>query len=265
MPSGSRDQAHRRAGNRRLDRHAGVHQRERRAARRGHRRRAVRGHALADEADDVRELVVARQHGHERALGEVAVADVAPAGAAHRLVLAGAVRREVVVVDVALLGLRADRVDPLDVRGRAEGRDGQGLGLAAGEQAGAVGARHEPDLDRDRPDVVEAAAVDADALVEDEPADGLLLDQVEQALATRARRGERPRAARRCRRRSSGREPHRRSRSLQLRDPARQVVREPQQEVRGGLRRPAGRGGSSLSSIPKNRARSPSLYDSAPG
>ncbi len=160
--------------------------------------------------------------------------DIAPAGAAHRLVLAGAVRREVVVVDVALLGLGADRVDPLHVRGRAEGRDGQRLGLTTGEQARAVGARHQPDLDRDRPDVVEAAAVDADALVEDDPADGLLLDQVEQALAD-------PRVA------AGGLEErvgvatrllgaHRiADRGLQLGDPSRQLVREPQQEVRGGL------------------------------
>ena len=121
--------------------------------------------------------------GHERPLGEVAVADVAPAGPAHHLVLAGAVGREVVVVEVALLGLGADRVDALDVRGRAERGDRQGLGLTAGEQAGAMGARDEPDLDRDRADVGQAAAVDADALVEDELADGLLLDEAEQALA----------------------------------------------------------------------------------
>ena len=111
------------------------------------------------------------------------MADVAPAGPAHHLVLAGAVRREVVVVEVALLGLRADRVDPLDVRGRAERGDRQRLGLAAGEQAGAVGTRDEADLDRDRPDVRQAAAVDPDALVEDDPPDGLLLEQAEEALA----------------------------------------------------------------------------------
>ncbi len=89
-----------------------------------------------------------RKDRQERPLGEVAVADLAPAGAAHRLVLAGAVGRHVVVVEVALLGLGADRVDPLDVRGRAERGDGEGLGLAAGEEAGAVGARQHADLDR---------------------------------------------------------------------------------------------------------------------
>ena len=87
------------------------------------------------------------------------------------------------MVEVALLGLRADRVDPLDVRGRAERGDGQRLGLTAREQTRAVGARHEADLDRDRPDVRQAAAVDPDALVEHDPADRLLLDQAEQGLA----------------------------------------------------------------------------------
>ena len=86
------DQAHRRAGDRRRDRHARVHQGEGRAAGRGHRGRAVRRQALRHEPDDVRELVVARQDRDERPLGEVAVPDVAPAGAAHRLVLARANR-----------------------------------------------------------------------------------------------------------------------------------------------------------------------------
>ena len=37
-----------------------------------------------DDADRVGELLCARQHARERALGEVAVADLAAAGAAHR-------------------------------------------------------------------------------------------------------------------------------------------------------------------------------------
>ena len=48
-------------------------------------------------------------------LGERAVADLAPARTTHRLVLAGAVGRHVVVVEVALGLLRADRVDALHV------------------------------------------------------------------------------------------------------------------------------------------------------
>ena len=54
------DQAHRHAGDRRLDRHASVHQREGAAAGRTHRGRAVRAEHLGDDADRVGELVLAR-------------------------------------------------------------------------------------------------------------------------------------------------------------------------------------------------------------
>ena len=51
------DQAHRDAGDVRLDRHAGVHQREAAAAHRGHRRGAVRFGDLGDDAHRVAELL----------------------------------------------------------------------------------------------------------------------------------------------------------------------------------------------------------------
>jgi hypothetical protein len=57
-----------------------------------------------------------REDRDQRTLGQVAVPDLTPSGTAHRLVLAGAVRRHVVVMEVALLGERADRVDALHVR-----------------------------------------------------------------------------------------------------------------------------------------------------
>src|SRR3712207_7736776 len=47
------------------------------------RSRAVAAHHLADDADHVRELVLRRQHRHERPLCERAVADLAAAGSAH--------------------------------------------------------------------------------------------------------------------------------------------------------------------------------------
>ena len=50
-------EAHRDAGDRRLDRHAGVHQRQRRAAHRRHRRGAVRREHVGDDAHRVRPLV----------------------------------------------------------------------------------------------------------------------------------------------------------------------------------------------------------------
>ena len=50
----------------------------------------------------------------------------------------------------------------------AERGDRQDLGLAAGEEAGAVGARQEADVDRDLAELGQAAAVHPDALVEGE-------------------------------------------------------------------------------------------------
>ena len=56
------DEAHRHTGHRRLDRHAGVHQRQRRAADRGHRARAVGLEDVRDHADRVREVLHLRHH-----------------------------------------------------------------------------------------------------------------------------------------------------------------------------------------------------------
>ena len=86
------DQAHRDARDRRLDRHARVHQRQRRAADRGHRRRAVGLEDVRHDANRVRELLDRRDHRHQRPLGERAVADVAALGAAHEAGLAHARR-----------------------------------------------------------------------------------------------------------------------------------------------------------------------------
>ena len=52
------------------------------AAHRRHRRAAVRLENVGDDADRVGELFFGRHHGRQRALGQRAVADLAPAGAA---------------------------------------------------------------------------------------------------------------------------------------------------------------------------------------
>ena len=56
-------EAHGDACHRRLQRHAGIHQREAGAADRGHRARAVRLEDLGHDADDVRERGHVRHHG----------------------------------------------------------------------------------------------------------------------------------------------------------------------------------------------------------
>ena len=63
--------------------------------------------------------------------------------------------------------LAVDRLDLLLIVGGAERRGHQRLGLAAGEQGRAVHARQHAGLDRDRPDLVERAAVEAHAALED--------------------------------------------------------------------------------------------------
>jgi hypothetical protein len=140
------DQAHRDAGDRRLDRHAGVHQRQRGTADRGHRGRAVRLGDLGDDADGVGEVFHRRHHGQHAALGEAAVADFAALRAHHAAGFTHRVGREVVVEQEVILVLAFDRVDDLRVARGAERGHHQRLRLAAGEQRRAVGARQHADL-----------------------------------------------------------------------------------------------------------------------
>ena len=58
-------------------------------------------------------------------------------------------------------------VDELLVVAGAQGGDHQGLGFAAGEQGRAVGARQDADFRDDRADLVDGAAVDAAAGLDD--------------------------------------------------------------------------------------------------
>ena len=161
------DEAHGDTRHRRLDRHAGRHQRERRAADRGHRGRAVGGQDVGDHAQGVGEVLLARGPREQGPLGQQAVADLAALGAAHEAGLAGRVRREVVVVHVALGLDRGDRVEQLVHPGHAERGHVEHLGLATLEQRRAVGGREQVDLGREGPDVGGAPAVDPHALLDD--------------------------------------------------------------------------------------------------
>ena len=157
------DEAHRDAGHRRAQRHAGIHHRQRAAADRRHRRRSVRFEDVRDDANRVGERFFGGKHRQQRALGERAVADLAAAGAAQELHFADRERREVVVQHEPAVDLALDRFDLLLVVRRAE-RDGdERLRLAAREDGRAVHAGQHADLRPDRPDLVELAAVEPHA------------------------------------------------------------------------------------------------------
>ena len=175
------DQAHRDTRGRPLQGNAGIHQRERGAADRGHRRRAVGFGDLRDHAHRVREFVVRRQHGMDRAPGELAVADFAPLGAAEAAGLADRVGREVVVQQERLFVRSRQRVDVLLVLAGAERGHDHRLGFTAGEQRRAVGARQHADFGDDVAHGLDVAAVDALAGVENVPADDLGFQFLEHA------------------------------------------------------------------------------------
>ena len=88
-----------------------------------------------------------------------------------------------------LLHRAFEAVDVLLVVAGAEGRDHQGLRLAAGEQGRAVGARQDADFGNDRADGLQVAAVDAQAGVEDVPAHDLGLEVVEDLAELFGRNG----------------------------------------------------------------------------
>ena len=178
------DETHRDACDCAADRNAGVEQREGSAAHRSHRRRAVRLENIGHDANRVRELLERRQHALQRALGKIAVTDFAPARAAHRAHFSRGERREVVVQHERLRRLARfiDGVETLHVvRGSERHRD-QRLRLAAREQRGAVRARQNPGLDRDRPHFVRPATIDALARLEDLRAQTVILDVADQRL-----------------------------------------------------------------------------------
>ena len=134
-----------------------------------------------DHADGVGELLHRGDHGQQGPLCQSAVADLAAAGAAGGLGLAHGVAGEVVVVHIALLGLLPDGVQLLVGGEGIQGADGQHLGLAAGEQAGAVDPGQHAHLGGQGTDLVLLAAVHAVAL-QQPGLDDLLLELVGELL-----------------------------------------------------------------------------------
>ena len=176
----TRDQAHRDACNRGLQRHAGGQQRQSGGAHGAHGGGTVGANGLGDLTDGVRELLATRQHRHEGLLGEGAMADFAALRGADTAGFAGRIRRHLVVVHVPL-GLRAaQRVDLLFHLEHAERGDTQDLGFAALEEGGAVHARHDVHFGGQGTDVAQSAAVDAVVLGQDAAAHNLALQLLER-------------------------------------------------------------------------------------
>ena len=165
------DKAHRDARDVRLDGHAGGHERQRRAAHRGHGRRAVGLHDFGHDADGVRETFFVGKDGRQRRFGQVAVADFAAAHRAEALDFADGKRREVVVEHVRLVVFALDVVDVLFVKLGAQRGGHQRLRFAPRKERRTVGARQDVEVAGDLPDGVAVAAGDADALFDDRGAD----------------------------------------------------------------------------------------------
>ncbi len=178
-------EAHGDARDRRLDRHAGVHQRQAGAADAGHRARAVRLENFRDDADDVRELRHVRHHGVDAAAGQVAVADFAALRRAHHAGLTDRERREVVVEHERLAAFAFERVDDLRVATGAERRDHEGLRLATREQRRTVRTRQHADLHGDRTNGLVIAAVDARLAVQHALTDDVALELEERVVDLR--------------------------------------------------------------------------------
>src|SRR6185295_9478481 len=108
-------------------------------------------------------------------LGERAVADFAAARAGHAARFTDGERREVVVQHEAAPRLALELLDLLRIVVRAERAGDERLRFAAREHDRAVHAGEDAGLDPDRPDLVELAAVETDALVEHRVAQDLFL------------------------------------------------------------------------------------------
>src|SRR5215467_7339401 len=108
--------------------------------------------------------------------------DFAAARTRHAPDLANRERREVVVEHEALPRLAFERLDLLGVVVGAERAGDERLCFTAGEDRRSVRAREDAGFDPDRPDLVELAAVEADAVRQHLFAKDFLLELLENRL-----------------------------------------------------------------------------------
>src|SRR5262249_25173614 len=96
---------------------------------------------IRDQSHGVGKIGFRRKEVQDGAFGKSAVSDLAATGSAHRLNLAEAEGREVVVQHEALEDvLREQKIEALDIFLGAKGERGQRLRFAAGKERGTVNA-----------------------------------------------------------------------------------------------------------------------------
>ena len=173
------DEAHRHTGNRTLERNAGLHEREGRAADGGHGGGAVRLEDVRDDAEGVGRLILGGEDGLDGAPGESAVADFATTYAGHTSNLTNGERREVIVQHELPLLLAFVAFHALRIVGGAERCADEGLGFAASEESRTVHAGEDTGLDGDLANLVEGAVIGANALVEHLLAEDALAEALE--------------------------------------------------------------------------------------
>ncbi len=117
-----------------------------------------------------------------RAPGQLAVADFAPAGAAHAAGFAHRIGGEVVVQHEVFAVFAFQAVDDLLILPGAERDHAQRLRLAAGKQRAAVGAGQNAHFGHDLPHRLGVAAIDTQAGVEDGVANNIRLQILQHGL-----------------------------------------------------------------------------------
>ena len=176
------DQAHRNARDMRLERYAGIHQREASTAYRSHRTRSIRLRNFGNQAHRVRKFLGRGQHREQGALGETTVSDFATFRRAHASRFTSRIRWEVVMQHESIGEFALQRVDALLVPRGTQRRDGQCLRFTSSKQHGAVRTRQYAGADRYWTHGTGVATVDAWLAVQDLGADDLGFDIAENCL-----------------------------------------------------------------------------------
>ena len=131
-------QAHSHTGHRSFNGYARIHQGQGAGANGTHGRRTVGFQYFGNQAQGVREIFFGRNHRQQCAFRQCTVTYLATARAAQGFGLPNGVRREIVMMDVALHLFRSQAFDDLCFTQRGQGAGVHDLGLTAGEERRAV-------------------------------------------------------------------------------------------------------------------------------